>query len=157
MKATPDRYVGWKKLQLRWSNSPDGRQYGGAHRTSVENLEKRYSISIPLDFREYLLTAVPGSGTGLMDDDYVDWWPIERIKNIPDEYEHEINNPEIAASASKCLFFADYLVWCWAWAICCDSGPHYRKVVVIGGNERFVADSFDAFVDMALTDVDALS
>ncbi|OAN97510.1 hypothetical protein A8B75_03890 [Sphingomonadales bacterium EhC05] len=152
-----DRYVGWKKQQLRWFNSPDGRQYGGACQTSVENLEKRYSISIPLDFKEYLLKAVPGSGTDLMDNDYFDWWPIDRIKNIPDEYEHEINNPEIAESAPKYLFFADYLIWCWAWAICCDVGPNYGKVVVIDGNDRFVADSFDAFVDMALTDVDALS
>lgn len=92
-----------------------------------------------------------------MDNDYVDWWPIDRIKNIPDEYEHDIGNPEIANSASKYLIFADYLIWCWAWAICCDSGPHYGKIAVIGGNGKFVADSFEEFVEIFLQDVDALS
>ncbi|WP_173202848.1 SMI1/KNR4 family protein [Sphingopyxis sp. BSNA05] len=115
-----------EKLQLRWSAS-DQRQYSGAHKTSVKLLENKYSITLPKDFREYLLKTVPASGTDLMDDDYFDWWPIDRIKNIPDEYEHSIGNPEIANSGSKYLFFADYLIWCWAWAICCDDGPNYGK------------------------------
>jgi len=91
-----------------------------------------------------------------MDDDYIDWWPIARIKNISDEFEYQIGNPEIAKSASKYLFFADYLIWCWAWAICCDPGPHYGKIAVIGDQGKFVADSFEEFVDIVLRDVDAL-
>jgi len=91
-----------------------------------------------------------------MDSDYVGWWPIARIKNIPDEYEYDIGNAEIANSASKYLFFADYLIWCWAWAICCDPGPHYGKIAVVGGPDKFVADSFEEFVEILLQDVDAL-
>jgi len=120
----------------------------------VVSLEQRYDLILPPDFRDYLLFAAPRADEG-MDEEYVDWWPASRIKNIPDEYEHPVAE-WLRPSASGYLFFADLLVWCWAWAICCR-GSEYGKVVVIGvERERFVADSFAAFVDLYLADAHAL-
>ena len=81
-----------------------------------------------------------------MDADYGSWWTPARIKNIPDEYEHKISAPDIAAEAKTALFFLDHLMWCWAWAICCGDGPNRGRVFLIGNEDRFVADSFGEFV-----------
>jgi hypothetical protein len=75
------------------------------------------------------------------------------VKNIPDEYEHEVDNPQIADEAASYLFFADYMIWCWAWAVCCSEGPNRGKVALIGGSpDRFVANSFSEFIDEYLVD-----
>jgi hypothetical protein len=47
------------------------------------------------------------------------WWSLDRIKNIVDEYPDKINDETIGRDAAKYLFFADYSIWCWAWAITC--------------------------------------
>jgi hypothetical protein len=49
-------------------------------------------------------------------------------------------------------FFADYLIWCWAWAIVCGDDENRGRVVVISGHDRFVADSFAQFVDLHISD-----
>lgn len=59
----------------------------------------------------------------------------------------------IAAEAHSYLFFADYSIWCWAWAICCGDGPNRGKVALVGGApDRIVADSFSDFVERYLRD-----
>jgi hypothetical protein len=57
-----------------------------------------------------------------MDNEMVTWWNFDRIKNIPDEYAHELG-PVITNGGREFLFFADYLDWCWAWAISCAYEP----------------------------------
>ena len=54
----------------------------------------------------------------------------------------------IAKDAAKYLFFADYAIWCWAWAIACGEDENHGRVVVISGQDRFVANSFAQFVDL---------
>jgi hypothetical protein len=75
------------------------------------------------------------------------WWPLDRIKNIPEEYAHEIKNDRVARDASRYLFFADYMIWCWAWAIACGDNEDRGRIVVVGASDVFVADSFAQFVD----------
>ena len=77
------------------------------------------------------------------------WWGLPRILNIPDEYDswQAIKNPDVLANAAKYLFFADYCVWCWAWAIDCSETANRGRIAVIGGSDPFVADSFAEFVD----------
>lgn len=114
---------------------------------AIRELEHRYGIALPEDFRAYLLLGAP-------EDDFWDegdaiWWAPSRVRNIPDEYEHPISDPAIAADAHTYLFFADYMIWCWAWAICCGEGANRGRVALIGGlPDRFVADSFTEFVQM---------
>jgi hypothetical protein len=72
---------------------------------------------------------------------------LDRIKNIPEVYPHEIKNDRVARDASKYLFFADYMIWCWAWAIACGDDEDRGRIVVVGASDNFVADSFGQFVD----------
>ena len=124
----------------------------------VADLEQRYGISIPEDFRLYLLNTAP-SGY-YMDDIGTTWWTLAEIKNIPDECSKEAlgdhRNPDIADEEDRYLVFADFLIWCYAWAICCSDGEHRGKIALITGGDRFVADSFAQFVEMELNDDPAI-
>lgn len=91
-----------------------------------------------------------------MDDIGTQWWSLDNIKNIPDECEeahpNSINN-EIEGESDKYLIFADYLIWCYAWAICCSDGRNRGRIALVGGDpDRFIAESFGDFVAFELLD-----
>ncbi len=122
----------------------------------IQELERRYAVSLPEDFRVYLLTSSPVEES--LDNENTSWWHFDRIRNIPDEYEHEVSHPRIAVGGSQYLFFADYAIWCWAWAISCTNDEDRGKVAIIGGMpDRFVADSFSEFVEKYLSDIRSVS
>jgi hypothetical protein len=133
-----------------WLRSHGGGQRAADAEAGVRALECRYRIRLPDDFRRYLLQVAPDED--VTDDELTTWWALGRIRNIPDEYEGEISNLVIAAGAGEYLFFADYIFWCWAWAVCCSEGPNRGKVAFIGGPNDFVADSFAEFVERYLHD-----
>ena len=117
----------------------------------VCDLERRYQMALPEDFRGYLLHSAPEND--LWDNDDFIWWSPIRVKNIPDEYEHEIDNLQVKPHAGSYLFFADYCIWCWAWAICCDQSENRGKVIRVGGgDDPFVADSFSEFIRAYMTE-----
>ena len=124
---------------------------------SVDRLEARYGIRLPDDFRDYLLHACPKDESENMDDEGTAWWPLDRLLNIPDEYPHTITDPVIAKNAAKYSFFADYLIWSWAWAIDCSEDKDRGRVAVIGGPDQFVANSFTEFVDRYVEDQTQIS
>lgn len=139
-------------LAKRWgTNDPALAPMPDAERRVAE-LEQRYGISIPEDFRLYLLTTAP---SGYYADEIVTaWWTLNEIRNIPDECGKEMlsgrRDPAIVAEEDHYLIFADFLIWCYAWAICCSDSEHRGKIALVGGDDRFVADSFAQFVEMEL-------
>lgn len=141
LRALPE----WLPVESGARPAPDACEW-------AESLESRYGVRLPEEFRAYVLEAAPSEegidAAGTM------WWPPSRIRSIPDEFQGEIDNPVIAAEAGAYLFFADYLVWCWAWAICCSDGPNRGRVAFIGGPDDFVAESFSGFVERYLCDPD---
>jgi hypothetical protein len=145
------------KLQQHWAATNSGIAVWGQNESLVASLEHRYNVSLPADFRSYLCDASPMQSEA-MDNSGTAWWAVGRVKNIPDEYEYEIGNGGVASEASSYLFFADYLIWCWAWAINCGNGKDRGRVVCIAGSQhdRFVADSFSEFVDIHIADHHAL-
>jgi hypothetical protein len=124
----------------------------------VAELEQRYGISIPEDFRLYLLNAAP-SGY-YMDEIGTAWWTLADIRNIPDECSEDMlddqRNPAVVAEQKRYLVFADFLIWCYAWAICCSDGEHRGKIALIGAGDPFVAESFAHFVELELNDDPAI-
>jgi hypothetical protein len=130
--------------------------FANASEETVQGIECRYGISLPEDFRLYLLHAAPSED--YWDDGNAIWWSPGRLKNILDEYEHPINDQHIAEKAQKYLVFADYMLWCWAWAICCEDGDDRGKVALIGGApDRIVASNFTEFVNAYIVDPLAVS
>ena len=137
-------------LQLWWKKtaaSIDTQRTPEAH---LAALEARYSLSLPDEFRTYLREGVPTNENWDAEDG--NWWPLARIKNIPDEYEQPVSGP-IARNAAKHLFFLDYSIWSWAWAISCANDETWGKVALIGGAlDGYVANSFAEFVDRYTTE-----
>jgi hypothetical protein len=128
-------------------------------RATAEDLERRYDIRLPTDFKAYLTMRVPGKE--FMDDGGIIWWPIGRIKSLREECGEatpdEQRNPAIEAEADRYLVFSDYLDWCYAYAICCSESINRGKVALIGSSpDRFVARSFSSFVRLAAEDSDRL-
>jgi hypothetical protein len=59
---------------------------------------------------------------------------------------------------AKYLFFADYIIWCWAWAIACGDDDNRGRIAVINGlSDHFVADGFGQFVDRYILDKNSVA
>jgi hypothetical protein len=140
----------YRKLQRHWRKTRARIGTVALSSQAIRDLERRYDIKLPDDFRDFLLNSCPRDSD--FDSDNIIWWPLDRIKNIVDEYPHKITDETIASNAAKYLFFADYCIWCWAWAIACGDDENRGRVVVISGQDRFVADSFAQFVDLYIDD-----
>ena len=144
------------KLRAYWSRADSQTKPIGSTEAEVARLEARIGVRLPDDFRAYLLTSAPSS-QHVLGDNLIGWWSASEIKSIPEEYPHDLKNPAIAENAGHFLFFADYCMWCWAWAIGCGDDEHHGRIAVIGGaNDRFVADSFSEFIDLYIADPSAV-
>lgn len=138
------------KLQEWWSDTGADIDTKARSDEHIKELVRRYDLNLPDDFELYLSESSPIAEN--WDDEMGNWWPLERLKNIPDEYEHELPS-FIPEQGRKFLFFLDHCIWCWAWAISCADDDTRGKVVLIGGQDaRFVADSFSEFVDRYTAD-----
>jgi hypothetical protein len=141
-------------LQIWWSKTASHIETRTTSDADLARLEARYDIELPPDFRQYLSEGVPT--VEKWDDNDGTWWPIERIRNIPEEYEHAVGDP-VAQNAAKHLFFLDCSFWCWAWAISCADDETYGKVALVGSNPAgYVADSFTEFVERYTSNWDLL-
>ncbi|MGE0667412.1 MAG: SMI1/KNR4 family protein [Sphingomonadales bacterium] len=128
-----------------WESTNAGIRIRGATTAEIAGLEHRYDILLPDSFRAYLAHAATADDPSY-DNELTNWWPISRIRNLTEEYENPVR-PEIAVYRDRLIFFADYSIWCWAWAINCYPGKDYGKVACIGGPGGFVADTFDDFIE----------
>jgi hypothetical protein len=140
-------------LAAYWSTSdPDYETQGPS--AFVGALEERYSLSLPEDFRSYLLHAAPS--TSFMDDTGTQWWSVREVRSLVDECPDVSPgrpNVEIEQQRHAYLVFSDFLFWAYGWAICCSDGLNRGKIALIGGlPDGFVADSFRQFLFLALAD-----
>lgn len=91
-----------------------------------------------------------------MDNIGTQWWSIDEIKSYRDECPDGSpgqSNIEIEQERDSYLVFADYLIWCYAWAVCCSEGPNRGKVALVGGMpDAFVAGSFREFMQLEFAD-----
>jgi hypothetical protein len=144
----------YEALSTHWALSDPNTYTPRGMSPDVEALERRYSLQLPADFRAYLIHAAPS--TTFMDDIGTQWWAPREIKSISDECPDGPpgkSNHEIEKEKDAYLVFSDYLIWCYAWAICCSNGPNRGKVALIGGlPDTFVADSFRDFLRLELID-----
>jgi SMI1 / KNR4 family (SUKH-1) len=140
----------YQKLERYWIDTGVGVDTVALGEPQLEGLERKYGVRLPEDFRDYLRCSCPVDES--VYDDLTCWWPLDRIKNIVDEYPHKVTDETIARDAAKYLFFADYSIWCWAWAIACGDDENRGRVAAISGRDRFVADSFAEFVDLFVQD-----
>ncbi|WP_213982380.1 SMI1/KNR4 family protein [Sphingomonas sp. dw_22] len=136
-------------LQAWWSETAAGIETQTTPESALTELETRFGVTLPNDFRKYLSCGVPISENWDAEDG--NWWPIERIKSVPEECKHPVSDP-VAKNAAKHLIFLDYFIWAWAWGISCVDDETYGKVVLIGEQTGYVAESFEDFVNRYTTD-----
>jgi hypothetical protein len=142
------------KLRDWWARTGSEVTVCPASTAALGAIATRYDLILPEEFYGYLLAGAPVAEN--WDDHMGYWWPADRIKNIPDEYSHGVSSL-VPNKGQKLLFFLDHCIWCWAWAISCETGPTFGKIALIGGHEeRFVADTFSAFVDRYITDLESV-
>ena len=111
--------------------------------TEVRALEARFGLTMPASFRTYLLVACSTfDDGGEMDASDNAWWGLDRLVAVREGYDHDLRNTALTKEAPTSLIFADHMVWCMAWAICCGQGQNYGRVFVINEPARFVADDF---------------
>lgn len=121
----------------------------------VQDLESRYPVRLPEDFRWYL---TENSGW----DDYagIGWYSIDRIKSLPEVAGDELTggNSEVSEEAEQYLVFADFLDWCgYGYALCCSEGPRRGHVVIVYPPPgRFICRTFTTFVQLAAADSNRL-
>lgn len=134
-----------QQLRSSWARTEAGINTETIPNERIAALESNYGILLPDDFREFLSLSSPVGEA--IDNEMVNWWSFDQIKNIPDEFSHPLN-PVIADGGRKYLIFADYCLWCWAWAISCADDGSRGQVAIIAGNphDRIVANSFSDFV-----------
>ena len=144
----------YEALSMYWASSDPNTYTRHATSADVEALEERYSLQLPEDFRAYLIYAAPS--ITFMDDIGTQWWAPSEIKTISDECPDGSPgqiNLEIEKERDAYLVFSDYLLWCYAWAICCSNGQNRGKIALIGGfPDSFVANNFRDFLRLELTD-----
>lgn len=122
----------------------------GATGADVDALEARYGIRVPGDFRAYLIATMPKGNE--WDSEGTNWWPLADLKSARDECAGWEGGTGLQDD-DKVIVFADYLIWCFAWAIDCSEGINRGKVIVLTGttNPR-VAENFDDFLDRYVRD-----
>jgi hypothetical protein len=124
----------------------------------VAQLEDRCGVRLPDDFKSYLIEA---SGVDEWSDHVgIGWYPIERIRSLPEIPAEELPgaNPDVSAEADQYLVFADYLDWCgYGYAICCSAGARRGYVAMVHPSPgRFICRTFTTFVELVALDSDRL-
>ena len=127
-----------------------------ASTAEIEALEARYGIRLPSPFRAYLEQICPVDDPS-WDDNLTNWWPLGRIRSVAEELPDKALGNGPIPPPETLLVFADYMIWCWGWAIDCSPGPGHGKILVVGDRPRVVAQDFTDFVERYLTDDDSVS
>jgi len=149
----PNAHLSAGKTLLRWWDAEGaGIKTRSVSAVEIEQFERRYGLTLPAPFRDYLTGACPVEDPS-WDNELTNWWPFESLCTVAEGYEHELA-PAVACYRDKLVLFADYSLWCWAWAVNCAPGVDHGKVAVIAGedHDRFVAESFGSFVGKYVED-----
>ena len=132
----------------------------GNSESVVRAFELKHGVILPVDFREYLLSV-----DGMMqlhghdcDPLWFAFWPLDRIRNAQEECSKPRMSLPKVANLANYFVFADYLQWCWAYAIRLSGDRSDRNpVFAIGSlNDGEIASSFSDFVDLYISDAKQL-
>src|ERR1700676_736441 len=91
----------------------------GASEAELREFETYYQVSLPSDFREYLSTVDGMAQSGGHDSDKngFSFWPLRRIHPLVKVcVDNSLEIPPVRFP-ERYFVFADYLQWCWGYAI----------------------------------------
>ncbi len=122
----------------------------GVSPSELEAFEARYAIRLPDDFRAYMMAVMPKGND--LDSEGTCWWALDRLKSVREECAQWEGGTGVDGD-EKAIVFADYLIWCFAWAIDCSDGENRGKIILLtGAKNPCVAESFNQFLDRYIRD-----
>jgi hypothetical protein len=145
------------ELAKHWNSQGMAARAGNTEQ-EIRRFEGTHKVSLPSDMRNYLLFVNGMDTTSIRD--YQDsngfsFWPLSKIKNAAEEVrvhsEAYLNFPDRDAF----YLFADYLDWCWAYAVLLGKVVTEDSPVFILGKSESpikIANSFRGFVELYLID-----
>ena len=111
----------WNQIVDRWRSSNIAIR-PGVSPDDIDAFQNKYGVVLPVDVRKYFMTS-DGIGDD-MDDDNFRFWPLSEVKPVHEELadtEHGIYPDRFAYP--NCFVFADYCIWCWAYAVKLTDDP----------------------------------
>ena len=131
-------------LATHW-RATDAEPAAGASEADIHAFEVRHGVRLPADVRSYF-QALNGMAADTWDREFIAFWPLARVRTVADELSHHEPTPP-PADAFYC--FADYSIWCNAYAVRLSAdGPAPSEVVAVYGGVALVpvAASFAEFL-----------
>jgi hypothetical protein len=116
----------------------------------IKRLEDRVRLTLPRDFKSYLLMSDGFGAPSDQDANGFRFWPSNEVVLV-DAFD---GGRFASADTATLLLFADYLGWSWAYAIKAGNEDD-SSVYMIGtadGHPHRVANSFAEFADLYMTD-----
>lgn len=101
----------WNSIRAKWE------QEGllvpiGVSPEDLTEFERKYRVILPESMREFYLSA---NGNSDMDRNFYKLWPLQDVKLVCEELTDPTDTDR--NDYPQCFIFADYLLWCWAYAI----------------------------------------
>lgn len=129
----------------------DGRRHPPADPVAIADLEVRFGLKLPADVRAFYSRA---DGTDMMDANHglITLWPLDRWKCLDQEA------PQYAmAVPGDAIVFADYSLWCLAYAARFEHASQRMTVHIIGtGAGVPIAETFTEFLELVVTNSNRL-
>ena len=127
---------------------------GGTNAVEIAAFEAQHDIVIPADLRDFLLEF-----NGTLDMSGTDYFRFLQLEDFTSSDRHPVMSFGEAFAAKHpsipngFYVFADYLQWCYGYAIQLGKGVERNDVVLIGGlTTPVVANSFTEFMSLYMMD-----
>jgi hypothetical protein len=118
---------------------------GGASAHEIEAFEAQCGIRLPSDVRAYF-ALLNGMDDNALDADLINFWSLKRVRSVAEEFAHQEPAPP---PANTFFCFADYSVWCNAYAVrLSENGSEPAPVVAVYSGVDLIpsSESFVAFL-----------
>jgi hypothetical protein len=124
----------------------DATRRGPANPTAFTDLESRLHVKLPSDVRAFYSRM---DGTDLLDAEHglITLWPLDRWTRLDQEAAQYAKDAPAGA-----IVFADYSLWCWAYAAEFEPGSERTIVHIVGGAGGVpIAETFTEFLELVVT------
>lgn len=139
-------------IRTQWEQN--GREVPpGATSEELNAFERRHGVALPPAMRDYFQIA---NGNRDMGTDFFRFWTLQEVKLVSEELTDPIHTDR--NDYPQCFIFADYLLWCWAYAVCLSNDANADEpVYIIGGTDKIViAATFLEFMQKYAANPDSL-
>jgi hypothetical protein len=119
----------------------------GVSEQALTQFESNHHVVLPADFRQYLsaLNGLPDTGS---DDNFIFFWPLERINSLAEGYP---NSAE--PDTDRYFIFADWSISCHEYVIRLSNDANAATPVFVTYSPvQQIASSFSEFIERYLND-----